>query len=48
MSWRVDVFGNGDLSGFVFYDQMEYDAIPAPGAMLLLAGLPLVNSRRRR
>ncbi len=46
---RIDVLGNGNFGpGFIFYDQMEYDPIPAPASLAPLAGLLLYRRRCRR
>ncbi len=46
---RIDVLGNGTYGpGFIFYDYMDYIAIPAPASVVLLGAIGLIARRRRR
>ncbi len=46
---RIDVFGNETFGpGLVFHDDFQMDPVPAPPAGLVLSGLFLARSRRRR
>lgn len=46
---RIDVFSNSQFGpGLVFYDDFQYDPVPAPPAGLALVGFFLARSRRSR
>lgn len=44
---RIVVTGNGVLNGFLWYENMQIDYIPAPGAAVLLLAAGCIGARRR-
>ena len=45
---RVEVTGNGVFNGFLWYDDMQVEYVPAPGAAALLLTAALLRSPRKR
>lgn len=45
---RIVVTGNGIINGFLWYENMQIDVVPTPGAILMFGVAGLCGNRRRR
>ncbi|MCA9289511.1 MAG: hypothetical protein KDA25_00180 [Phycisphaerales bacterium] len=45
---RIVVTGNGVINGFIWYENMQADPVPAPAALTVIGGGLMLGTRRRR